>query len=75
MDKSKKDKGSTEQNIQYPQWICHECAEKLKCKCRSTIMTMILGVCGWCNESSSVAHPRNYGWPPEPKNQNIQKNS
>lgn len=43
-------------------WICYECGTKYGTE-KAGICTLHSGVCGWCGKTKTVSHYRNYGYP------------
>lgn len=47
----------------YPDWICNDCAKKLKAKKVIKVSTFHTGKCGFCGEEKGVTEPRDWGYP------------
>lgn len=51
----------------YPDWICSPCGQRLGRRI-PTLATYHEGDrCGWCGETTITTQPRDYGYPPAPK--------
>ncbi len=51
----------------YPSWICADCGRKHG-YVRILVQTYHDGdSCGWCNEEKATTEPRDWGYPPSPK--------
>lgn len=48
-------------------WICIPCGKQHGIPATGSIVTFNEAVCGWCGEKKSVTAPRNYGYPPLPR--------
>lgn len=52
----------------YPMWICADCGNKYGHWPDGHIGTFSHGLeCGWCGEIKTVTEPRDYRYPPHPK--------
>ena len=52
----------------YPAWICSDCGKKYGTVISGHCCTMHNDVCGWCGEWKACTEPRDYKYPPAPKN-------
>lgn len=50
--------------IEYPTYICTECANKLSAVPKNAPTTHHRGQCGWCKKQKVVTGARNWGYPP-----------
>jgi hypothetical protein len=48
----------------YPDWICHQCGTRLSRGHHLLVSTYHVGQCGWCERTTHVTEPRDYGFPP-----------
>lgn len=51
----------------YPAWICWDCGSNHGRVIQGHIATYHRGICGWCGQEADVTEPRDFGYPPEPK--------
>ncbi len=50
--------------IDYPDFICDNCANSLGHKNKSQASSYCHWICGWCNNPAQVTEPRDFGYPP-----------